>query len=80
MISAAGAAAVATARAAVGRSAVASGPDDAMGNGQDEWTGKEAKGFLRLQGRDFKPESRCAHVVRFRPPPVTILVVRTLRR
>ena len=35
--------AAATARSAVGRTAVASGPDDAMGNGLDAGTGKEAR-------------------------------------
>ena len=75
----------ATARSAVGRTAVASGADDAMGNGLDDGTGKEAEGFLtmllpklggrevrgskRSQGRDFTPERRSAYIVGFRPPP-----------
>ena len=61
----------ATARSAVGRAAVASGPDDAIRNGLVDGTGKETKGFLtmvlpdlggrevrgtkRSQGRDFTP-------------------------
>ena len=44
--------------------------DDAMGK-PDDGTGKEAEGFLRSQERDFTPECRSAHVVGFRPPPVT---------
>ena len=59
----------------MGRTAVAPEPDDAMGNGPDDGTGKEAKGFLCLQGRDFTPERSSAHVVGFRPPPVTHRVV-----
>ena len=68
--SAADAAAAATARAAVGRTAVALGPDDAMGNGLDGGTGKEAEGSPHSQGEDFTPERRSAHppVVGFRPP------------
>ena len=89
--SAVDAAVPATARSAVGRTAVTSGPDDAMGNGLDEETGKEAEGFLtivlpklggrevrgskRSQGRDFTPERRSAHVVGFCPAPVTSWVV-----
>ena len=42
------AAVAATARSAVGRTAVISGPDDAMGNGLDDGTGKEAAGFLTM--------------------------------
>ena len=49
--------AAATARAAVGRTAVAFGPDNAMGHGPDDGTGNEAKGFLRLQGREFTPSA-----------------------
>ena len=91
--------------------------DDAMGDGPDDGTGKEAEGFLRSQGilppsaavrrttpltswvvqrtgmpliivlpevggkgvrgskrsqgRDFTPERPSAHVLGFRPPPVT---------
>ena len=43
------AAAAAAARAAVGRKAVASGPDDSTGHWPDDGTGKEAEGFLHLQ-------------------------------
>ena len=32
----------------MGRTAVASGPDDAIRNGLDEGTGKEAEGFLTI--------------------------------
>ena len=61
------------------------------GNGLDGGTGKEAEGFLtmvlpelggrevrgskRSQARDFAPERRSAHVVGFRPPPMTSRVV-----
>ena len=90
---AADAAAAATARSAVGRAAVTSGPDDAIRNGLDGGTGKEAEGFRtmvlpelggrevgvskRLQGRDFTPERRSAHIVGFRPLPRTSRAVRT---
>ena len=47
--------AAATARAAVGRTAVAFGPDNAMGHGPDDGTGNEAKGIY--------PKRSCAHVV-----------------
>ena len=61
----------------MGITAVASGPDDAMGNWPDDGTGKEAKGFLRSQGRDFTPERPSAHVVTvgFRARPLTSRVV-----
>ena len=81
------AAVAATARSAVGITTVALRPHDAMGNGLDNGTGKEAEGSLtmslpklggrevrgskRSQGRDFTPERRSAHVVGFSPPPVT---------
>ena len=45
------------------------------GNGTDDETGEEAEGSLRLQGRDFSPDRRSAHVVGFRPPQVTSRVV-----
>ena len=41
----------------------------------DDGTGKEAEGFLRLQERYFTPERSSAHVVGFRPTPVTRRVV-----
>ena len=60
-----------------------SGPDDAIRNGLDGGTGKEAEEFLnmvlpelggrevrgskRSQGRDFTPERSNAHIVGFRP-------------
>ena len=88
---AADAAAAATARSAVGRAAVASGPDDAIRNGLFDGTGREAEGFLtmvlpdlggrvvrgsmRSQESDFSSERRSAHVVGFRPPPGTSRVV-----
>ena len=81
------AAVAAKARSAVGRTTVALGTHDAMGNGLDDGTGKEAEGFLtmflpklggkevrgskRSQERDFTLERRSAHVLSFRPSPVT---------
>ena len=49
----------ATARSAVGRTAVTSGPEDAIRNGLDDGTGKEAEGFRtmvlpELGGREVK--------------------------
>ena len=77
----------ATARSAVGRTAVTSGPEDAICNRPDGGTGKEAEGFRtmvlpelgerevkgskRSQGKDFTPERRSAHIVGFRPLPGT---------
>ena len=60
--SAVDAAVPATARSAVGRTAVTSGPDDEMGNGLDEETGKEAEEFLtivlpKLGGREVRGPS-----------------------
>ena len=75
----------------MGRTAVTSGPDDAIGNGLDGGTGKEAEGFRtmvlpelggrevrgskRSQGRDFTHERRSAHIVGLRPLPRTSRVV-----
>ena len=91
--SAADAAVAATARSAGGRTAVTSGLDDAIRNGLDGGTGKEAEGFRsmippelggrevgvskRSQGRDFTPERRSAHIMGFRPLPRTSRAVRT---
>ena len=77
------AAVAATARSAVGITTVALRPHDAMGNGLDNGTGKEAEGSLtmslpklggrevrgskRSQGRDFTHERRSAHIVGLRP-------------
>ena len=74
----------------MGRAAIASGPHDAIRNGLDDGTGKEAKGFLsmvlpdlggreargskRLQGR-AKRRSSYPYIVGFHPPPVTSWVV-----
>ena len=46
--SAADAAVAATAKSAVGRTDLASGPDNMMGNWLDDRTGKEAEGFLTM--------------------------------
>ena len=86
------AAVAAMARSAVGRTAVATGPDDAMmGNWLDDGTGKEVEGFVtmvlpELEGREVRGSKRSqgilpehlsayAHIVGFRPPPVTSRVV-----
>ena len=84
---AADAAVAATAKSAVGRTAVTSGPGEAIRNRLDGGTGKEANGFRtmvlpelggreagvskRSQGRDFTPERSRAHIVGFRPLPWT---------
>ena len=67
-----------TARSAVGRTAVTSWPDDAMGKGLDDGTGKEAEGFLTMvlpefgEGKSGDPSVRKEGIL----PPST--AVRTL--
>ena len=76
--SAADDAVAATARSAVGGTAVTVtlGP---IRNGLDDGTGEEAEGFLTMvswgKRRDFTPERLSAHIVGFRPLPGTSQVV-----